>query len=188
MFYGYLSQILKARFLLKNHRCTTLQCKIRNNYVPNLQTSIFINRKYTQALSELSDLRDDIEKSRREFQNCQHIRQIIKTDESYDDTNPVPDQMEKEIQEALSLKEEQLNDCIEKCHVALIDFKTLLDELNTGKKALEDTFQVLYIYIHFCTIRYYYKYLQSSTYVYGSLSLSNVLHSLFRTIARFTIK
>ncbi|KAK6625077.1 hypothetical protein RUM43_005368 [Polyplax serrata] len=130
---------------------------MRSNIEYHEETAKAARKKYTQALSELSDLRDDIEKSRREFQNCQHIRQIIKTDERYDDTNPVPDQMEKEIQEALSLKEEQLNDCIEKCHVALIDFKTLLDELNTGKKALEDTFQ------DYCKIHYKIVFLPEET-------------------------
>ena len=76
------------------------------------------------------------------MENCRHVYHIYGKEEFDEEGNIIPGELEKEFISTLKEKEEKLNVYIENCHVALIDLTSRVEELNDGKKVLEDAFQV----------------------------------------------
>lgn len=103
---------------------------------------MLLRRKYLDSLAEMVKLRTEIENYKSELENCRHIRHIYEKEEFDEFNNLIPGEREKEFMEFIAQKEYLLNAYIENCHVALIDFKSMVQELNEAKKALEDSFQV----------------------------------------------
>ena len=94
------------------------------------------------SIADLARERGELERFEADLSDCQHLLAVYGKEIEDEDGNFVMRDAEKKLIESVTKKREDVNKVFETCHVALMDFKAAVEDLNEARKNLENTFQV----------------------------------------------